>query len=218
MYKVYGYTAAWIFIVFLGISGYVDHGVSDALKLYYGYFWQKSIYPWHTLLYTYPKILTELSIAWWIVCLVGKRSLDWHYRCAYYGRAIVFSLTLIGLVVLLKWATRTSCPWDNIRYGGSVVSHSWLWHGWEPYECFPAGHATSGFALLGWLYMPRRINNKKIFMTVIVWGIVLGCYQMLRGAHYLTHTLTTLWLACLLWEVCARVPIWTGKKTSVVIR
>ena len=55
---------------------------------------------------------------------------------------------------------------------------------------FPAGHASGGFALMA-LASLARTRMARIFCIAggIVIGSVMGAYQMLKGAHYLSHTI-----------------------------
>lgn len=109
---------------------------------------------------------------------------------------------LLGLVVmsLLKRTSTTSCPWDLAEFGGAAryVSH-WGWgvaDGGEGH-CFPAGHASAGFAFLSAYFalhrsLPRAARGALV--AALIAGTALGLGQQLRGAHYLSHTLWTAWL------------------------
>jgi len=106
-----------------------------------------------------------------------------------------------GLVALLKANSLTSCPWDLHEFGGLArqVSH---WRGWfeadgGPGRCFPAGHASSGFAFLGGYFAFRhaaaQIARRWLLLSLAA-GITLGICQQLRGAHFMSHTLWTGWI------------------------
>jgi len=114
---------------------------------------------------------------------------------------VVSALAAWAIVGLLKSANHTSCPWDLDEFGGIArqVSH---WSGWTVYDggagrCFPAGHATTGFAFAGG-YFALRNDLPGLARTwlacAIVAGLVLGLGQQLRGAHFMSHTLWTGWL------------------------
>ena len=62
-----------------------------------------------------------------------------------------------------------------------------------PGHCFPAGHASGGFALLalGWL-SDRRAWRIAGTGTGLAAGSVMAAYQMAKGAHFLSHSLATL--------------------------
>ena len=75
--------------------------------------------------------------------------------------------------------------------------------------CFPAGHASGGFALLGLIAVrsSRRWRNGVIALGLGL-GWWMGLYQMLKGAHYPSHTTTTMliaWMVVLLWQRVLRI-------------
>ena len=99
-----------------------------------------------------------------------------------------------------KHASRTSCPWDISEFGGaaSYVSH-WAWSLADggPGHCFPAGHASAGFALVGGFFALRETAPRHALACVAIAlaaGLVLGLAQQLRGAHFMSHTLWTAWI------------------------
>ncbi len=116
------------------------------------------------------------------------------------------AVTLIsaGTISLLKYWSNTSCPWDLAMFGGSLtyVSH-WnmnLFDGGSGH-CFPAGHASTGFAFLGGYFVLRRYRPRLAMWWVAVTigvGMILGIAQQLRGAHFMSHTLWTAWICWML--------------------
>jgi membrane-associated PAP2 superfamily phosphatase len=126
---------------------------------------------------------------------------------------LVVTLTLIILpttiAVVGKNVTNVQCPDDINRFAGTIpyVKH------FEPYppnpnspdgkwpkgRCWPAGHASGGFALLSLvcLFQSRR-NKMAAFIFAMSMGWIMGVYQMLRGMHFLSHHLTTMFLAFIL--------------------
>ncbi|MSU47313.1 MAG: phosphatase PAP2 family protein [Lacunisphaera sp.] len=118
--------------------------------------------------------------------------------------------TVPALAGLGKKYTNVFCPSEIRRYGGDVA-YAKLCAPFPDAErparrggCFPAGHASGGFALMGLLVVraSRRWRNGVIALGLGL-GWWMGLYQMLKGAHYLSHTLTTMlvaWLVLLLWQ------------------
>lgn len=173
--------------------------------------WQaQEPYFWHSFLYRFPKFILAACMLYWLCMLVLNNKCK--NMVLSYGAALVYAVVLIMGVAKLKWLTDVSCPWDHVLYGGILDPKTWLNHGgpFQYYECFPAGHATCGFAFLGWCFSV----NKKYYPAFFVLGVFLGCmlgfYQMLRGAHYLSHTITTLFLA-LLWFFLVDRLLWLWK-------
>jgi membrane-associated PAP2 superfamily phosphatase len=65
-------------------------------------------------------------------------------------------------------------------------------------RCFPAGHASTGFAFLGGYFAFRHDVPKTAriwLIAALATGFVLGACQQLRGAHFMSHTLWTGWLS-----------------------
>jgi membrane-associated PAP2 superfamily phosphatase len=110
------------------------------------------------------------------------------------------------LPVLIKRLSDTSCPWDLAAFGGGLawVSH-WQWASSDggPGHCFPAGHASAGFAwLAGYFAWPQCSAVARRWLTgALIAGLTLGVAQQLRGAHFMSHTLWTSWI-CWTWLWC----------------
>lgn len=112
------------------------------------------------------------------------------------------ALLATGAVVLLKAGNHTSCPWDLADFGG-VARHVSHWAGWwgatdgGAGRCFPAGHASTGFAFVGgWFALKdsRPRLARAWLATALVSGLLLGLVQQWRGAHFMSHTLWSAWL------------------------
>ena len=130
----------------------------------------------------------------------------WRAKLRFARRDLwVALLTLVTVPVLAglgKNMTNTFCPSEIRRYGGDIAYVKLC----APFpendrparrgHCFPAGHSSGGFALLGLMWLRRtrgwRLGGLALGLGV-GWG--MGGYQMLKGAHYLSHTVTTMLLA-----------------------
>ena len=119
-------------------------------------------------------------------------------------------LGVITLCVLLvpsiKRFSLTSCPYELAEFGGLAryVSH-WRWGVADggPGHCFPSGHAVSAFAFFGLYFLWRQHAPglaRTLLAAVVLMGLLLGTAQLVRGAHYPSHTLWTGWLC---WALCA---------------
>jgi len=114
---------------------------------------------------------------------------------------LLFSVVLALLtVVTLKRLSLSSCPWDLIEFGGTVqyISH-WRWGVTDggPGHCFPAGHASAGFAFVAAWFVLRRTQPRlawRWLLAACCVGCLLGLAQQMRGAHYVSHTLWTAWI------------------------
>ncbi|MGE4242291.1 phosphatase PAP2 family protein [Ramlibacter sp.] len=116
-------------------------------------------------------------------------------------RAQLAATTLVAALAIsvLKGFSTTSCPWDLAGFGGLArhVSHWSRVADGGPGHCFPAGHASSGFAFVGGYFVFRDIDARmarRWLAAALGAGLVFGLAQQARGAHFMSHTLWTAWL------------------------
>ena len=133
---------------------------------------------------------------------------------------VVLSAIFVPLTVgALKAMTNTPCPKNTDIYGGSYPEVKVL----ESYpkgfkekkriKCWPAGHASGGFALLSLFFLFKTPKNRKraiIFAMVVGWS--MGLYKMFIGDHYLSHTIVTMILA---WLIILIIAKFTLKKDKI---
>lgn len=109
-------------------------------------------------------------------------------------------LSTLVAVTLIKGISQTSCPWDLQAFGGVApyVSHWNLWvRDGGGGHCFPAGHASTGFAFMAGYFVLRHNHAPGAMKWLILAstvGFFLGLSQQMRGAHFMSHTLWTAWL------------------------
>lgn len=141
-----------------------------------------------------------------------RRSFERRGLCA----AVLTIASVPALAGLGKKLSDVHCPMELTRYGGTQTYRKLL--GPRPTSappserglCFPAGHASGGFALIG-LYGARRSRRWRRGSVALGLGLGwwMGGYQMLKGAHFLSHTVVTMllaWLVTLVWLYVLRVP------------
>lgn len=116
---------------------------------------------------------------------------------------LVVGALLMGLGTLvvgaLKAVSHHSCPWDLVEYGGDAVSFPLF--GTTPLNsgpgrCFPGGHSSSGFMVMGlffafWHDRPRLAWGMMALGVML--GLVMGYGQVMRGAHFFSHNLWAGW-------------------------
>ena len=132
-----------------------------------------------------------------------------HPRIKVYKKGlmiVVLSAILIPATTgILKKETNMPCPKHLIHYGGDYP----LTAVWERYKtpyttldtirCWPAGHASGGFALMSLFFLFIRKRNRYIALgTAITIGWSMGLYKMLIGDHFFSHTVITMLLAWLI--------------------
>lgn len=153
-----------------------------------------------TLLHQGARNLGWLFGAWLLVGVWWPTGVLRRLSRALRVQWLVTALLSLLLIDVLKYASLTSCPWDLADFGGAAayVSH-WAWgHGdGGPGRCFPAGHASAGFAFIGGYFALRRAAPRAAVLALLAAlaaGLALGVAQQLRGAHFMSHTLWTAWL------------------------
>lgn len=131
-------------------------------------------------------------------------------------RWLLISLVCIVIVSSLKRFSATSCPWDLEAFGGVAryVPHWAAGRDGGPGHCFPSGHAVAAFGFIGGWFVLRGHHRRaaRLWLAgVLIAAAAFGLAQLVRGAHYLSHTLwsgwlcwTMSWLLSLPWERPAR--------------
>lgn len=135
-------------------------------------------------------VLIGVVIADW---LRGKTTID--------RSALLFVIACLILVPAfigwLKYLTGIPCPYQLHLYGGTF-EHKGLFDFWWPDgshrpRCFPAGHPSGGFALLALVAVSS--HRKTMLAIAMTFGMWMSFYQMARGAHFLSHCITTFLLS-----------------------
>lgn len=120
----------------------------------------------------------------------------------YHKPMLILLLSIIfvpAIVAGAKYITNVYCPYQLDIYNGFnpfvriIDSYPQGFIQLKPGRCFPAGHATAGFAFMA-LFFCFQDKKKKIagLLFGIALGLIAGAYQMLRGQHFLSHTLFSL--------------------------
>lgn len=119
---------------------------------------------------------------------------------------LLLAMTLAPLTVTaLKQVTDRPCPWDLSEFGGGEP-YTHLFDARAPSHarglCFPAGHASTGFALLAFFFVVhhrcRRRLARVMLLAGIAAGLLLGAGRIAQGAHFVSHVL---WSGAVCWLV-----------------
>jgi len=124
---------------------------------------------------------------------------------------VALSSAAIPLAVsVTKHFSIHDCPWNLSRYGGFAPYlriFDALPAGTSAGHCFPAGHASGALWLASvcafWL-PARPLRALLVFLAGLLPGLALGWVQQIRGAHFMTHTLWSAWIAALVVLLLAR--------------
>ena len=143
----------------------------------------------------------------------------WMRQLPYARRIQLVVGALLSLVIMavMKRISATSCPWDIADFGGvgHYVSH-WAWGVTDggSGHCFPAGHASAGFAFISGYFALRHDLPRAARLwlaAALVAGFALGLAQQMRGAHFMSHTLWTAWLC---WAASGLCDLFTTRRLA----
>ena len=148
-------------------------------------------------------ILFALAILFSLLFL-RKRSFVQEYKK---GLIIVLLAAIFVPVIIgsLKAITNTPCPCNIVNFNGKYPeikvfdSYPKDFIQTSKAKCWPAGHASGGFALMALFFLFKTpINQKRALITALVIAWSMGTYKMLLGDHFLSHTIITMIMAWLI--------------------
>lgn len=196
-------------LAILGLGRYTDLDLVLADAVFDA---QRRVFPWRDAWLTVTfnhvmlkQLLTVLAVGVVVYALVDA----WRPRAALGApgrlqlRIVALSAVLVPAVTsTLKHLSASHCPWDLLRYGGEQP-YVRLFGAFPadalPGQCLPAGHASSALWLvaLAVCWLPERPSRARaVALLAIGAGATVGYLQQLRGAHFMTHTLWSIWIAC----------------------
>ncbi|WP_395405485.1 phosphatase PAP2 family protein [Pseudoduganella sp. UC29_106] len=196
-----------LFILWLGQATNIDLQLADA-----AYDQARQLFPlqhaWFAEQFNHEilkKIMTVAAVGAVLLALYDSwrpfKGWDWSHRIGV--RVLGMSALFVPLLTsLLKRSSSSHCPWDLQRYGGDapyIRILELMPHGVSAGHCLPGGHASSTLWLIAlsafwWPKAPRKAL--AVGLAALVLGFGVGWVQQLRGAHFLTHTLWSCWVAC----------------------
>ena len=203
------------------MAGGGDQWLADSIYGMQGHEW-RFVDNWlaSTILHRGGKIASILA-AITVFCLYTISFL----KCAPYIRLwrtplCYLLLTIIASVVaisLLKSLTNMDCPWSLVDYGGDrpfvglfETRPSGLGRG----KCFPAGHASAGYAWISlyFFYLMVKPSYRWLGLAIgILSGLIFGLTQQFRGAHFASHDL---WSLAICWYISALMYTFFSKFES----
>jgi len=142
------------------------------------------------------------SFAVFVAWLVARKRASWTSLRRPLAYLAVTTLVSIALVAWIKSWSNMDCPWDLMRYGGDrpyVGLFALRPIGLERGACFPAGHASGGYAWLSLYFFFLVVRPRWRWFGLAIGGglgLLFGISQQLRGAHFLSHDV---WTAGLCW-------------------
>ena len=158
------------------------------------------------------RALVLAALLIWAGTFSAKCHPRWRRPAACFAVSVILT---VGTVGLLKSLTNVHCAWDLAPFGGRFPYLHLFAHRPEylaPGQCFPAAHASSGYALMS-LYFVFRERSRQWALAGLACGIfaglVFGLAQQARGAHLLSHDV---WSAMLAWLIPLSVYAFAFKR------
>lgn len=191
-------------VILMGFHG--DFLLADLVYAAQGHAWLMRD-SWVTTTLVHQAGKTFAAAAWlavllaWLWSLVDRRMARWRRPLGYLAVT-----TLVGSLAIsvLKAGTGMDCPWDLQRYGGAqpfVGLFQVRPEGMPSARCFPAGHASAGYAWVTLYFFFRTVRPQLRWVglaAALLVGATFGISQQLRGAHFMSHDLWTLMVCWLI--------------------
>ena len=144
---------------------------------------------------------------------------EWRQPMVY---LLVSMAVLPSAIASFKHISPVPCPWDLMPYGGDSVYRPTFTYSFGPAEsghCFPAGHASGGFALLAMYFAAYFFVRRPVLFLLpgLIVGSLFALGQQARGAHFLSHDLWTLsfcWFGALVLFLLFRPQRWAGLQLT----
>jgi len=153
-------------------------------------------------------VLWAGTLVAWLVSLRNPRLRAWRRPLGYLLLAVAASTLAIST---LKAVSNMDCPWDVSGLGGTRP-HLTLFdlrpHGLPRGRCFPAGHASGGYAWMALYFALLMVRPRWRWFGLAAGagvGLVYGIAQQLRGAHFLSHDL---WTIAICWSIALVLYVW----------
>lgn len=205
-----------------------DLWVADRLYAWEGHAWGlRHAFATQALIHVGGR---NLSLLAWLA-VAALYAATWRLpRWREWRRPLLYLLIAValgaGLVSALKHATDMDCPWDIDRYGGLRPYLNLFTprpHGLPRGMCFPAGHASAGYAWMAlyFFFLAARPAWRWHGLAIgLAMGAAFGFSQQLRGAHFLSHDLFAMMICwgvalgsyCMLYPAMHRAPVPTGVR------
>lgn len=136
---------------------------------------------------------------------------------------LLCAAVFIGGIAALKSVTTPACPWDLAMFSGdrTLVNYSETFDlkTYGQGHCFPAGHSTSGYVwlALAFLFCHSAYTFRRAVLFLLPIGFSLSAAQIIRGAHFLSHELTTLGIGLLVFSALPQLFIFKSKSQPEII-
>lgn len=181
----------------------LDLQVQSLLFQHGHWLWSKTEPVARLFFYQGPKLALQSLFVILILLLCCR---PWSQKIKRHTRKIALLALSLALVPLsvngLKASTHMACPYQLAPYGGDLpyvdlfTSNTSQSTSEATLRCFPAGHASGGFALLALMFVFDSHRGKQCGLALaLTLGWLMALYKMAIGDHFLSHTLVSMELA-----------------------
>ena len=210
-WRTHAFWPALFFVIVLTILESSDLDRFIAHALYYdatthhwlggtnGMWWARDLI--HTGGRWLVRLVAAAALVVWATTFFSTRVRSWRRYAGFAFVALVLSTAVVGG---LKSITNVDCPWDLEEFGGDRPYTKLFGDRLDSLPraaCFPGAHASSGFALVFGYFLLRQRSRRRAMWTfafAILAGVAFSIGQEARGAHFLSHDLTS---AALVWFI-----------------
>jgi membrane-associated PAP2 superfamily phosphatase len=153
------------------------------------------------IFYQGPKWIMVLIVAGLVACMLAPASYAVHMPLSPIQAGFLMTCIVVAPITawFIKKMTGVLYPCYIDRYGGKQPYRTLLESiprvpGRVRGRGFPAAHCSGAFALMA-LYFVMPEPTRWIGLAFgLAAGWIVGLYQMLKGVHYLSHTIVTMFL------------------------
>lgn len=182
-------------------------------------FYESGAWPWHDISW-FSWVFHKLAKAIPVVIALGGivllvRDAIQRRRGTFcvdfdptFRKRLLYLLTAMLVAVLFVWrlkaVTGVACPWDvNLFGGNSPIRDPSFSLFRQAGNCWPAGHAGTGFCLFALYFFWRDASPAKAriaFWSALLFGTLCGWIRVMQGAHFVSHFIVT---GLIDWLICA---------------
>jgi membrane-associated PAP2 superfamily phosphatase len=203
-------THGWLpLAIFVALAGTLhcmggDAWWADRLYAWEGHRWAfRSAFVTDQLIHKVGRDVSAVAwicvVAAWIVARTRPQLARLRRPLAYLALSVLLATSAVAW---FKSWSNMDCPWDLLRYGGLRPYVELLQLrpvGLSRGACFPAGHASAGYAWMALYFFFLMVRPHWRWWGLAAGagaGLLFGLSQQLRGAHFLSHDL---WTAMICW-------------------
>jgi len=201
----------WLIILAILLIKYSNIDIILQKKFFYFNQWiiSKDEQPEKLLFYNLPKIFLG-------ICIVATLLFAIFFRLKNKNSPNLYRFTFLFLGLVLnpiftaniKKFTNIHCPSQIKEFGGGIIYQKIISFKWQNKrgQCFPAGHAVTGFAFFIFCFFFRsKILKILSFLFALNFGWLIGFYQIMKGAHFFGDTIISMLLCFLLATIIAKI-------------